>query len=68
MMPWSHLRVLALVAVAFSVSGCGVMFGGTTETLRVSSSPAAARLTTEPATGTFTTRPPSRSNGRTRMC
>ena len=55
MMPWSHLRVLVLVAVAFPVAGCGVIFGGTTETLRVSSSPAAARLTTEPTTGTFTT-------------
>ena len=43
------------VAVALSLQGCGVMFGGTTETIRVSSSPAAARLTTEPTTGTFTT-------------
>ena len=43
------------VAVTLSFQGCGVMFGGTTETIRVSSSPAPARLTTEPTTGTFST-------------
>ena len=51
----SHLRVVASVAAALSVAGCGVIFGGTTETIRVVSTPAAARLTTQPATGTFTT-------------
>ena len=55
MKPWSHLRVIVSAAVAFSVAGCGVIFGGTTETIRVSSAPAAVRLTTQPATGTFTT-------------
>ena len=55
MEPWSHLRTVLLVTVAFSVAGCGVIFGGTSETIRVVSTPAAARLTTQPASGTFTT-------------
>lgn len=43
------------LALAVSLSGCGVMFGGTTKDISVVSTPSEARLTTEPLTGSFTT-------------
>lgn len=46
--------IFALVLV-MSLSGCGVIFGGTTKTISVVSTPSEARLTTEPLTGSFST-------------
>ena len=43
------------LALAMSLSGCGVILGGTTKTITVVSTPSEARLTTEPLTGSFTT-------------
>lgn len=43
------------LALAISLSGCGVIFGGTTKEISVVSTPTEARLTTEPLTGLFTT-------------
>ncbi len=37
------------------VTGCGVIFGGTRETIQVQSSPRAAEITTTPPTATYTT-------------
>ena len=45
----------AVLAAACSLAGCGTIFGGTTEIIRITSSPAQARLTTQPATATATT-------------
>ncbi len=49
------LRYCFALALAMSSSGCGVILGGTTKTISVTSSPSEARLTTEPLTGSFTT-------------
>ena len=49
------VRAPLVLAAALSLSGCGVMFGGTTKTISVNSRPTEARLTTEPLTGTFST-------------
>ena len=43
------------LALAMSLSGCGVILGGTTKTISIASTPSEARLTTEPLTGSFTT-------------
>jgi hypothetical protein len=48
------VRALALVMVA-SAAGCGVITGGTTETITVQSVPSMATLTTQPTSGSFTT-------------
>lgn len=48
-------RPLMVLAAALALSGCGVIFGGSTKTLTVTSTPSEARLTTEPLTGSFTT-------------
>lgn len=52
------MRALLLSAVVVSLpalTGCGTIFGGTTETISVQSSPAGVTVSTNPATGTFTT-------------
>jgi hypothetical protein len=51
----SGFNLPLVVALTLSLSGCGVIFGGTTKTISVASSPSVARLTTEPLTGSFTT-------------
>lgn len=51
-------RAVAVAALVWTVpllSGCGVLFGGTTKTITVTSAPAAAQLTTTPSTAQFTT-------------
>lgn len=48
-------RFLALVGTVLGLSGCGVMFGGTTKTISVTSAPNGATLTTVPSTAQFTT-------------
>ncbi len=52
------MRVVPLSVLIVSLpllAGCGTIFGGTTETISVQSSPAGVTVTTNPATGTFTT-------------
>jgi hypothetical protein len=49
------VRVSTTLSLALFLSGCGVIFGGTSKTLSVVSTPTEARLTTEPLTGSFTT-------------
>lgn len=51
----SAFRCSFALALAMSLSGCGVIFGGTTKTITVASTPTEARLTTAPLTGSFTT-------------
>jgi hypothetical protein len=47
---------IAFVGLALpNLSGCGLIFGGTSQTISVQSSPNAATVTTTPATGTYTT-------------
>ena len=48
-------RTIALFVLLIPISGCGTIFGGTTEIVRVTSAPAQASLTTQPPTGTTTT-------------
>ena len=48
-------RSLLTLAAALSLSGCGVVFGGTTKDITVVSTPTESQLTTEPVTGSFTT-------------
>lgn len=51
-------RTLSLICVSLlvlSVSGCGVIFGGTRETIWAQSSPMEATVTTSPTTATYTT-------------
>jgi hypothetical protein len=51
----SFLHISFAVGMVVSLSGCGVMFGGTTKTIQVVSAPVGANITTTPASGTFTT-------------
>jgi len=48
-------RLSTTLGLVLLMSGCGVIFGGTTKSLSVASTPSAARLTTEPLTGSSTT-------------
>jgi len=51
-------RITALFVMLWTapfLAGCGVMFGGTTKTISVTSAPAGAHLTTVPSTAEFTT-------------
>lgn len=50
--PFSFLAVSLLVV---STTGCGVIFGGTTETISAMSDPESATVTVSPAAGTYTT-------------
>ena len=38
------IRPLIALALAFSLSGCGVMFGGTTKNISITSAPSAATI------------------------
>ena len=49
------LSVLTALALLPLLAGCGVMFGGTTKTISVTSAPSAATLSTSPSTAQFTT-------------
>lgn len=49
------LRCILSAAGVVLTSGCGVMFGGTSQTIRVSSSPSRVELTTLPSIGTLST-------------
>ena len=49
------LRPLLTLTLAMSLTGCGVMFGGTTKNISITSAPSAATITTSPQTGTTTT-------------
>ena len=50
-------KILPPTALALTVSlaGCGVIFGGTTKNISITSAPSAATITTAPQTGTSTT-------------
>ncbi len=49
------LKFLPLSFIVLAVSGCGLMFGGSTKTITVTSNPPGAQLTTNPVSGTFST-------------
>ena len=49
---WS---LLCMVVVPLVLPGCGLMFGGTHQSISVQSSPDGAKVTTTPASGDFTT-------------
>lgn len=51
----SAVRIPVVLALAMSAAGCGVMFGGTTKNISVTSAPSAAVITTQPSTGMYTT-------------
>jgi len=50
-------RLVAMLAVLLlpALPGCGLIFGGTHQTIAVQSSPEAVKVTTAPPTGEFTT-------------
>lgn len=54
-----HHRYLARMTVigltAFGAAGCGAIFGGTHEDIRIASVPTAARVSSDPAVGSATT-------------
>lgn len=47
--------VLVSAAAVLATAGCGVIFGGTRQSVRVESAPGAAMITTSPSTTTYTT-------------
>ncbi len=49
------VTVLLLAVLLPTLSGCGVIFGGTREVVLATSAPDAARITTSPSAGNFTT-------------
>jgi hypothetical protein len=51
----SMLSIFTALAVSATLPGCGLMFGGTHETIQVSSAPDSAKVTTIPPTSEFTT-------------
>lgn len=56
MTPRMYLPRTALVAaMTTALTGCGVIFGGTTETIRIDSAPQGARIVAQPPVGTSTT-------------
>lgn len=48
-------RTAGAVLLSLSLAGCGLIFGGTSETIQVNSAPTGASLATRPETATFTT-------------
>ena len=49
------VRPLVALTLVMLLTGCGVIFGGTTKNISVTSAPSAATITTEPSTAMSTT-------------